>query len=232
MATARRRVVLVAAVGAVAFAVLGYAAFEFTGQVTGQAALAVQRAPGSQQTTAAPPATPTSHATTRSVPTTMSPATSPSPAPAPRVQAIVPVSAVAFGPDGTADGDDPQDAGRVLTDPATGWTTQWYATPDFGNLKQGTGVLLDMGRTVTITSVRLSLGSQPGAELQLRLGSAPESGALRVVKTATATGQHLSLPLTAPTKARYVLVWFTRLPPNGAGTYQVFLHQVTVQGQP
>ena len=215
----------------VALAVLGFAAFEVTGKVTAGATLTTQKAHGSQMATAAPPATQASHATTSSVPTTAPPATTASPT-APRAQTIVPVSAVAFGPNGTADGDDPQDAGRVLTDSATGWTTQWYATPNFGNLKPGTGVLLDMGRTVTITSVRLSLGSSPGAQVQLRLGTSPDSGALRVATTATATGQQLSLPLTAPVKARYVLVWFTKLPPNGAGTYQVFLHSVTVQGQP
>ena len=215
----------------VALAVLGFAAFEITGKVTAQATLTTHKAHGSQAATAAPPAAPASHATASPVPTTASPATTASPT-APGVQTIDPVSAVAFGPDGTADGDDPQDAGRVLTDSATGWTTQWYATPNFGNLKQGTGLLLDMGRTVTITSVRLSLGSSPGAQVQLRLGTSPDSGALRVATTATATGQQLSLPLTAPVKARYVLVWFTKLPPNGAGTYQVFLHSVTVQGQP
>ncbi|HEY7263185.1 MAG TPA: hypothetical protein VH589_17070 [Trebonia sp.] len=231
MNTARRRVALASAVGVVALAVLGFAAFEITGKVTAQATLTTHKAHGSQTATAAPPATPTSQATASPVPTTASPATTASPT-APRVQTIVPVSAVAFGPNGTADGDDPQDAGRVLTGSGTGWTTQWYATPNFGDLKPGTGLLLDMGRTVTITSVRLSLGSQPGAEVQLRLGTSPDSGSLRVVTTATATGQQLSLPLTAPASARYVLVWFTRLPPNGSGTYQVFLHSVTVQGQP
>lgn len=228
MNTARRRVALAAAVGVVALAVLVFAASEVTGKVTARATLTTQNPRGSRSAAAAPPAT---HVATSPVPTPASPATTVSPT-APRVQTIVPVSAVAFGPNGTANGDDPQDAGRVLTDSATGWTTQWYATPNFGNLKQGTGLLLDMGRTVTITSVRLSLGSQPGAEVQLRLGTAPDSGALHVATTATATGEQLSLPLTTPATARYVLVWFTRLPPNGAGTYQVFLHSVTVQGQP
>jgi hypothetical protein len=229
--TARRRVALAAAVGVVAFAVLGFAASEFTGKVTARATLTTQKARGSHTATTAPPATPASHATARPVPAAASPATTASPT-APRIQTIVPVSAVAFGPNGAADGDDPQDAGRVLTGSGTGWTTQWYATPNFGNLKQGTGLLLDMGRTATISSVRLSLGNPPGAEVQLRLGASPDVGALHAATTATATGQQLSLPLTAPAKARYVLVWFTKLPPNGTGTYQVFVHSVTVQGQP
>lgn len=139
---------------------------------------------------------------------------------------------MAFGPDGTADGDNPQNAVRVLSDPAAGWLTQWYATPNFGDLKTGTGLLLDMGRTVTITTVSLTLGGPPGASLQLRAGSTPALGALPVVTAATNAGDLLTMSLTAPAKARYVLLWFTRLPPDGAGTYQIFVHQVTVRGMP
>jgi hypothetical protein len=214
----------------VALAVLGFAAFEFTGQVTGHpATLTAQHATG-QQAATHPPATPASRAARSAAASPTAAATSP--AATPQEQAIVPVSAVAFGPKGTADGDNPQLAGRVLTDPALGWTTQWYASPDFGDLKQGTGLLLDLGRTVTVSTVKLTLGSPPGTEVELRLGTVPDFGALPVVTTATATGDSLSLPLTAPARARYVLVWFTRLPPDGAGTYQVLVHRVTVQGQP
>jgi len=215
----------------VALAVLGFAAFQFTGQVNGHAAPLTAGHTTGQQTAArhaVAPATSTPQAVATA--TTTSP--SPTPTAAAPEQAIVPVSAVAFGPDGTADGDNPQLASRVLTDPAMGWVTQWYATPGFGDLKQGTGLLLDMGRTVTVATVKLTLGSPPGTELQVRLGTAPDPSALSVVTAGTATGDALSLRLTAPARARYVLVWFTRLPPDGAGTYQVLVHQITVQGQP
>ena len=148
------------------------------------------------------------------------------------MRTLAPVSVEAFGPDGTANGDNPQTAGRVLADPADGWLSQWYATPNFGDLKQGTGLLLDMGRTVTIATVGLTLGGYPGANLELRLGASPELGALPVVASASNAGTVLSLPLKAPVRARYVLLWFTKLPPDGAGTYQAFVHGVTVRGQP
>lgn len=227
---ARRRAGLAVAAGAVVLAILGYASFEFAGHVTGAAVApgktAARQAPGrSQAARSATPARSARPAVTASA--TASASATPQ---APRT--IVPVRAVAFGPHGIADGDNPQIAARVLTNPASGWVTQWYATPDFGALKQGTGLLLDMGRTVTVATVRLSLGSLPGANLQLRLGAAPRFGSLPVAATATATRELLNLPLTAPVRARYVLVWFTRLPPDNAGTYQVLVHQVTVQGQP
>ncbi|HEV3067819.1 MAG TPA: hypothetical protein VGY50_08235, partial [Streptosporangiaceae bacterium] len=138
--TARRRAGLAAALGVAALAVLGYAAFEFSGQVT--APRAASQPVSSQQAVAKPlathpPATPTPIATT---------AVTATPKPTVAPQTLAAVSAVAFGPHGTADGDNPQIAARVLTDPAMGWVSQWYATPSFGDLKQGTGLLLDLGR--------------------------------------------------------------------------------------
>jgi hypothetical protein len=230
MITARRRAGLAAALGVVALALLGYAAFEFSGQVTAPRAASL---PVSHQQAAAkppatqPPATPAPTATATTAVTATPKATV-----TPLAQTLVPVSAVAFGPQGTADGDNPQIAARVLTDPAMGWVSQWYATPSFGDLKQGTGLLLDLGRTVTVTTVTLTLGSPPGTALELRLGAAPDLTALPVVTTATATRDQLSLPLASPAKARYVLLWFTRLPPDDAGTYQLFVHQVAIQGHP
>jgi len=224
----------------VALAVLGYAAFEFAGHVTSHGAAQPALAAGQQASKAAASASAASAsaasaaaasaaASAQAAPTAS--ATAPRTAAAPPLRTIAPVSAEAFGPDGTADGDNPQNAGRVLTDPADGWVTQWYATANFGALKQGTGLLLDMGHTVTIAAVRLTLGSYPGTNLELRLGTSPELGALPVVASANNAGTVLSLSLKAPVRARYVLLWFTKLPPNGAGTYQEFVHGVTVQGR-
>jgi hypothetical protein len=39
------------------------------------------------------------------------------------------------------------------------------------------------------------------------------------------------LSLTAPAHARYLLIWFTKLPPDSAGTYQASIYAITVRGQ-
>jgi hypothetical protein len=228
--TARRRAGLAVALGVVALAVLGYAAFEFSGQVT--APRAASPPGGHQQAAAKPPAAKPLATRPPAAPAPTAFTATPKATVTPLARTLVPVSAVAFGPQGTADGDNPQIAARVLTDPAMGWESQWYATPSFGDLKQGTGLLLDLGRTVTVTTVTLTLGSPPGTALELRLGAAPDLSALPVVTTATATRDQLRLPLASPAKARYVLLWFTRLPPDDAGTYQLFVHQVAIQGHP
>ncbi len=140
---------------------------------------------------------------------------------------------VAFGPAGTADGDDPQRAALAIAgDPATPWYSDWYTTPDFGRLQAGTGLLLDMGHTVAVTSVRLSLGGAPGASLQLRAGSRPVPAYLPRVASYSGAGGTVQLPLSTPVHVRYLLIWFTKLPPDPAGTYQASVYKITVQGQP
>lgn len=147
--------------------------------------------------------------------------------PAPKVTELTPVSAVAFGPQGTSDGDYPQGASLALSgDPATPWHTDWYTTARFGNLQAGTGLLLRLGRTVTATGVTIRLGNTPGADLQVRAGTTPAH--LRVVAGKADAGGAVRLRLASHPRVRYVLIWFTLLPPDAAGTYQAYISKVTV----
>jgi cytoskeletal protein RodZ len=156
-----------------------------------------------------------------------SPATPPPVSTAVPLTRLKPVSAAAFGPNGTSDGDNPQSASLALSgDPATPWHTSWYTTARFGNLQAGTGLLLDLGRTVTATSVTIRLGNAPGANLQVRTGTTPAD--LHVVASAAHAGGPVRLRLASHPHVRYLLIWFTRLPPDAAGTYQANISNVTV----
>jgi hypothetical protein len=138
----------------------------------------------------------------------------------------------AFGPAGTADGDNPQLAELAVGgNPAQPWYSQWYTTPQFGALKTGTGLLLDMGHPVTVSSVRLSLVNG-GADVQLRAGAKPVASWLPQVASAANAGGTVPFQLSAPAHVRYLLIWFTKLPPDNAGTYQANVYKITVQGQP
>jgi hypothetical protein len=172
------------------------------------------------------PATPASAAPTPS-------ATAPAPA-QPAVTALHVASAAGFGPGGLADGDNSRIASYAITRGAPApWQSQWYATAQFGNLKRGTGLLLDLGRTATITSVRIDLASYQGANLQLRVGDTDGAlSSLRVAAAADDVGGTVRLHLRSPQQARYVLIWFTLLPPNGAGQYQASVYHVVVNGRP
>jgi transcriptional regulator with XRE-family HTH domain len=162
------------------------------------------------------------------------PAASHSAAPAPpagqRAQPLAPVRATAFGPNG---GDNPQLAPLVLRGRHTaGWHTDWYASARFGNLYPGTGLLLDMGRAVTISGARVDLGTTAGASFQLRVGPRPGLASMRPVAHASGAGGVVRLRLASPAHGRYVLVWFTRLPTDSSGTFQGRVDGVTLLGRP
>ena len=117
--------------------------------------------------------------------------------------------------------------------PATAWNTDWYTSADFGHLYQGTGLLIDMGRQVTVTSMRIDLAGYRGANLQVRVGDAASSPyGMRVAARASDAGGTVRLRFSGPEHVRYLLIWFTELPPNGAGQYQAAVYHVVVNGRP
>jgi hypothetical protein len=175
-------------------------------------------------------ARPAAPASAAPAPTT--PATTPARSPAasgPAAHSLSVASIVAFGPDGTSDGDNPAIVSRI-NGGGQPWYSSWYATPEFGNLQAGTGLLLDMGNQVTVSSVRLVLGGQEGADVQVLVGDTTALGDMSTVATATNVGGTVRLSTPARASGRYVLIWFTALPPNGQGKYQVSVYGATVDG--
>jgi hypothetical protein len=170
------------------------------------------------------------HARPNPAPKTSQPAEAPSPPPAMPAQTLTPVHASAFGPGG---GDNPQLAHLAIGGHrAAGWHTDWYTSARFGNLYLGTGLLLDMGRPVTVTAARITLGSARGASLQVRIGAKPALTAMPPAAHVSGTGGTVRLQLTTPAHGRYVLVWFTRLPADPAGTFQALVYNVSLEGHP
>jgi cytoskeletal protein RodZ len=190
------------------------------------AARSARATPGSS----APAAARSAHATTSPAPPSTG-ATPATPAQGARPHTMAPASAAAFGPHGP--GDEPQNA-HLAIDGARGtaWRTDWYTNAQFGNLYAGTGLLLDMGRPVTVTGIRVTLGAGPGANFQIRVGDQPNLAALRPVANSAGPGGIVRLGLSHPTRGRYVLVWFTKLPRDPAGTYQAAIYGIGVKGTP
>jgi len=144
---------------------------------------------------------------------------------------LTPARAAAFGTRGEGNGDNPQLAPFAIDgNPATAWHTDWYTTADLGNLEPGTGLLLDMGRPVTVTAARITLGSARGASLQIRIGATPTLPRMPTAAHVSDTGGVVRLRLTTPAHGRYVLLWFTRLPPDPAGTFQASIYDVRLEG--
>jgi serine/threonine protein kinase len=169
----------------------------------------------------APPARPTHSASHSAVPATVR----------------VPKSAIAFGPNG---GDNGSLANQAIDkQPGTSWTTDSYrGSPRFGNLYGGTGLLLDMGRRVNVSSVTVTFGNVPGTHVRIEVGnnapgagSAPPPGFTTLDRSANATG-----PVTftghGTTSGEFVLIWFTKLAPqpDQPGHYQADVFNVVVRG--
>ena len=234
----RRRVRWTAFLGVLVLALLGFASYKFVSGVDrAHRTSAASPGPSGRAVRPAcrrPALRPSRPARRRPAPGPASPSATPSAPSASAVaaQALAPASVAAFGPAGTADGDNPQLAPLAVgRNPARPWYSQWYATAEFGQLKAGTGLLLDMGHPVTVSSVRLAgqpFGCRPSAagREQARLGVAAR------VASASNAGGAVRMQLTAPVHARYVLIWFTKLPPDAAGTYQASVYKISVRGQP
>ena len=97
-------------------------------------------------------------------------------------------------------------------DPATYWYTQIYATPTFGGLKSGLGLVLDAGGPVQVSTVTVST-TTPGFTAQILAGDSLD--AQPAADSAPQTvGDRTTFTLRGAT-ARYYVLWITQLPPGG-----------------
>jgi len=96
--------------------------------------------------------------------------------------------------------------------------TSTYRTARLGGLKPGVGLLVDLQRPTAVGRVDVGLVT-PGAGVELRAGDSLGSTAegLRLVAGNAGSGQLARLTPGSPTTARYWLIWFTSLPPEGKG---------------
>jgi hypothetical protein len=58
----------------------------------------------------------------------------------------------------------------------------------------------------------------------------PSLANMPVAAQAANPGGTLTLQPAAPVTGRYLLIWFTELPPNNAGAYEAFVYNVSVSG--
>lgn len=124
-------------------------------------------------------------------------------------------------------------------DPATGWPTlRYHNDPNFGRLKPGVGLILDLGDVHTISSVDL-LFETAGSNVEIRVpadeavASAPMTSEAewRIVGTQDAVPTEATLAVEAGTTSRYVMVYITSLPPTDeAARFLAQINEVTIKG--
>ena len=156
---------------------------------------------------------------------------------------LTPVSAGGFDALGGANDPGNEDnAGAPMAidgNPSTSWHTQFYdGNPVFGGLKQGTGLILDMGKPVSLRSVTVTFGPEAGANVAIMVGNnnsvSPQGLAsfTKVAKRKHLGGGTQVFQASSATRGRYVLIWFTKLPPQPGSTtvFEAFISNVVVRG--
>ena len=158
-------------------------------------------------------------APTRTVTVSAPPATVPaSPAPQAATKAGRPIailSATGFDPQGDQKENNSQ-AGRVYDgNPATTWTSELYNTAQFGNLKKGVGLLLDLGQPTSVHQVTIDLAAGP-VDVTAYAATSPSLSQATVIGSAkAATGRVQLKAATTMPQSQFIIVWFTSLAPDG-----------------
>jgi hypothetical protein len=153
---------------------------------------------------------------------------------------LKPVSANSFDAFGTDGGnEDGEDARYVIAgSPGKFWHTSYYLNyPAFGNLKPGTGLILDMGRQVQLSQVVVQFGSSCCAHVQIEIGNnnTPSPATLStftVVQSTTSAAGVTTFKVTSKKTGRYVLIWITYLPPltGASDEFEAQIYNVAVHG--
>jgi hypothetical protein len=157
---------------------------------------------------------------------------------------LTPVGAAAFE-------DNPADANMAIdNNPSTAWQTfQYIGNPVFGGLQQGSGLILNMGHSVKLSSVKVTFQSTPGADVQIKIGNpsnpSPPQGNQADVSQAESIADSMptvaqqsnvsgtvTFTINSSDSGQYVLIWFTKLAPmaNHPNKYQGSIFNVVVTG--
>jgi hypothetical protein len=151
---------------------------------------------------------------------------------------LKPVSAHSFNVYGTDSENDQLAPLAIDGNPSTDWTSDFYFNnPVFGGLKPGTGLILDMGKPVKLSSVQVMFGQSVGANVAIEVGNSnvrakSTLSSFTTVASATDIGGTYTFRTTSSSQGRYVLIWFTKLPPlAGSGNkFEAQIYNIVVRG--
>ncbi|KQT90913.1 hypothetical protein ASG49_14455 [Marmoricola sp. Leaf446] len=140
-----------------------------------------------------------------------------------------------FDPEGDPSDENPEEAPAAIDgDPATAWTTVTYRNrPDLGGLKDGVGLMLDLGEDREVGSVVVRFATSPTS---FSVYAAPRGATsfptavsdMEEVATRDAAPARAAVRLDSRPTTRYLLVWLTELPPADGG-YQGAISEIAVR---
>lgn len=151
----------------------------------------------------------------------------------------LPIQRVAdFDPQGEDKEENPDDAKLAADgDPLTGWrTATYFGSPKLGGLKDGVGVVLDLGGPREVDSLRVRLEGSPTSFSIFASTSTATSAprtlkGLREVATPNRSGIDAAVSLRSGILTRYVVVWLRVVPEVGDGEFRGEIREVTIRGR-
>lgn len=152
---------------------------------------------------------------------------------------VLPVQRVLdFDPQGEDRRENPGQAKLAADgDPATGWPTATYlGNPQLGGLKDGVGIVLDLGGTREVDSLRVRLHGQPTSlsifAADEDVSSAPRTTrGLSQVAVLDDAGTDTTVSLQSGILTRYVVVWLRSVPEIEQGKFRGQINEVIVRGR-
>ncbi|MFI8069313.1 protein kinase family protein [Streptomyces sp. NPDC086033] len=102
------------------------------------------------------------------------------------------------------------------------WQTDFYQGANFGNLKPGLGIILDLGKVQDVGKVTVTFKGNTSVELRAASSDASSRPTTFDAYTKVAEGSGTGVPLKPDkaVKSRYLLIWLTKLPLTEEGTYR------------
>lgn len=134
------------------------------------------------------------------------------------------------------DGENDEDAALAIDgDPETAWTTMsYFRNAEFGGLKPGLGLVLDLGSPQDVSTVEVDLGGG-GTDFEVRVAPGSDDAPpdqlddYQVQGEASSASGPTVVDLDRAVTTRYVLVWLTSLPADGS-EFKGSVNEVSVSG--
>jgi hypothetical protein len=130
-----------------------------------------------------------------------------------------------FDPNGDEKENDDNADQAVDGDPDTSWASETYRSEDFGGLKPGVGLRVDLGSRQEVHRVQVELGGS-GATVQLREADGDDISSTVLARQADASGT-VTLQPSSPVDTDEIVLWFTRAAPADGG-FRVEVAEVSV----
>lgn len=132
-----------------------------------------------------------------------------------------------FDPEGTGDEHDELAHLAIDGDKGTIWETHYYGTPDFGGVKSGAGLILDLGSQKQVGSIKISIEGAP-TTMDVYVTDQKSIGDQDPFGTVEDGSGEQTVTGKKAVKGRYVIVWITSLSQRAEGRYRDRISEIKV----